>query len=67
VHEFAIEGDDLGAAETADTAAAQIGRIHAGRLDGFEQALIRLHVHLDTDRSRVASKASPVGGAANFS
>ena len=40
VQEFAVAGDDVGLALAADAAAAEIGRIDAGRLDGFEQALL---------------------------
>ena len=40
VQERAVAGDDVGLALAADAAAAEIGRIDAGRLDRLEQALL---------------------------
>src|SRR6187200_1787351 len=46
VQEFAVGRDDVGLALAADAAAAEIGRIDAGRFDGFEQALLLADAYL---------------------
>src|SRR5882762_10098557 len=47
VHELAIEFQHPCMAKAADAAAAQIGYLHAGSFDAFEQALIVRYVHAD--------------------
>jgi hypothetical protein len=39
--------DHLGEALAAGAAAAEVGRLHAGRLDGFQQGLGLAHLDLD--------------------
>ncbi len=45
VYDLAVQFDDAGLAEAADTAAAQIGYLDAGGLDTLQQAAVRRDMH----------------------
>src|SRR6478609_6955928 len=63
VDELAVVRDDVGLALATDAAAAEIGRIDAGRLDGFEQALLFIDADgLAADRERHVEGQAGLGG-----
>ena len=66
VEELAFELQHIGAAEAADTAAAQVGDFHARGLDRFQQTLVGHDVHVDVGFCQVHVEGFTDGGRAEL-